>query len=82
MFERELQFFIANQERLVKEYKGKVLVLKGEEVVGVYDDPLTAYLDASKNYEPGTFMIQPCTEGSDAYTVTITSHAMFDRVAA
>lgn len=82
MFERELQFFIANQERLVKEYKGKILVLRGEEVVGVYDDSLTAYLDAADKYEPGTFMIQPCTEGSDAYTVTITSHAIFDRVAA
>jgi hypothetical protein len=82
MFERELQFFIANQERLVKEYKGKTLVLRGEEVVGVYPDSLTAYLDAAKKYEPGTFMIQPCTEGSDAYTVTITSHEILGSVAA
>lgn len=82
MFERELKFFIANQERLVREYEGKTLVLRGEEVVGVYDDSLSAFLEASKEYEPGTFMIQPCTEGSDAYTVTINSHAIFGRIAA
>lgn len=82
MFEKELEYFITNQKQLVEEYEGKTLVLKGEEVVGVYGDPLEAYLDATKKYEPGTFMIQPCVEGSDAYTVTITAHAMFGRVAA
>jgi hypothetical protein len=81
MFEQELEYFIANQERLVKEHGGKTLVLRGEEVVGVYDNALKAYLDATKKYDPGTFMIQPCVEGSDAYTVTITSHAIFGSVA-
>src|SRR5215470_5598946 len=73
MFDRELQFFINNQDELVKAHRGKVLVIKDEEVVGVYGDALTAYLDATAKYEPGTFMIQPCEEGTDAYTVTITS---------
>jgi hypothetical protein len=73
MFERELQFFIANQDRLVAEHRGKTLVLQGDEVVGAYDNALDAYVDAAAKYEPGTFMVQPCLEGSDAYTVTITS---------
>ena len=77
MFDRELQFFIANQDRLVADHLGKTLVLKGEQVVGVHDSPLEAYLEAIKRFEPGSFMIQPCAEGSDAYTVTITSHEIF-----
>jgi hypothetical protein len=77
MLEKELQFFIDNQERLVKEHRGKTLVIRGEEVVAVYDSPLEAYTEAMKKYDPGTFMIQPCNEGSDAYTVTITSHELF-----
>lgn len=77
MFETELGYFIANQEQLVKQYEGMTLVLQGEAVVGVYDDPLNAYLNAVKEHEPGTFMIQPCTAGADAYTVTITSHELF-----
>jgi len=77
MLEKELEFFIANQERLVKEHRGKTLVIKDQQVVGVYDTPLEAYTESMKKYEPGTFMIQPCNEGTDAYTVTITSHELF-----
>lgn len=75
--EKDLEFFIANQARLVKEYRGKTLVIKDQQVVGVYANALEAYKDAMKKYDPGTFMIQPCTEGTDAYTVTITSHELF-----
>lgn len=81
MLEKELQFFIDHQERLVNEHRGKTLVIKGEQVVGVYETPLEAYLESLKKYEPGTFMIQPCTEGTDAYTVTITSHELFGSAA-
>ena len=72
MFEKELNYFIKNQERLVEQYQNKVLIIKGEHVVGVSDTPLQAYLQASAQYQPGTFMIQPCLPGPDAYTVTVT----------
>lgn len=78
MFEKELQYFIANQDRLVRKHRGKTLVLKDESVVGVYNSPLDAYLDAEKKYERGSYMIQPCVEGVDAYTVTITTHELFE----
>ena len=74
MFESELAFFIANQNDLVAKHDGKILVLRGEEVVGVYSSPLEAYLEARKHYELGTFMIQPCAPGPEAYTVTIAPH--------
>ena len=73
MFERELKYFIDNQKQLVALYAGKTLVIRGDEVVGAYDNALDAYVDAAAKYEPGSFMVQPCLEGSDAYTVTITS---------
>lgn len=76
MFDKELNYFIENQDRLVSDHRGKTLVLRGEEVVGIYEDALSAYLDSMKKYDPGTFMIQPCTPGPDAYTVTITSHGL------
>ena len=78
MFEKELQYFINNQDGLVKKHSGKTLVLKGESVVGVYDSPLDAYLDAEKKYGRGSYMIQPCVEGADAYTVTISTHELFE----
>jgi hypothetical protein len=76
MFTEELNFFIANQEDLVREHHGKVLALKGREILGVYPDALTAYLETQKKYPVGTFMIQPCAPGPEAYTVTISSIAL------
>lgn len=37
-----------------EKYQGKVLVIKGKEILGVYDTPLEAYLETQKRYEPGT----------------------------
>lgn len=73
MFEQELQYFIDNQDELVRKHGGRTLLLKGQEVVGVYDTPLAAYLDAQNRYDPGTYMIQKCEAGEDAYTITLSS---------
>lgn len=71
MFEQELQFFIRNQNELVSKYGGKTLIIKQDKVIGAYDSVLEAYLFGQKTYEPGTYMIQECRPGEDAYTVTI-----------
>lgn len=78
MFTDELEFFVANQERLVSEYSGKVLVIKGKALLGVYDTPLQAYLETQREHELGTFMIQPCQPGPEAYNVTIGSIQAFN----
>lgn len=74
MFKKELDFFIANQKELVKKHRGKSLVIIGEEIVGIYDNPLNAYIESQKEYPIGTFMIQPCIPGPEAYTVIINSN--------
>lgn len=71
MFEQELQFFVANQDRLVEEHPGKTLIIRGTEVVGAFPSAIEAYLDAVERFEPGTFLIQPCEAGAGAYTATI-----------
>jgi hypothetical protein len=68
-----LQYFIRNQDELVARYRGKVLVLHNEAVSGAYDTVLDAYLHAKAQHQAGTFMIQRCEPGTDAYTVTISS---------
>jgi hypothetical protein len=72
-FSEELDFFISNQEDLVRDFQGKFLVLKGSKVIGVYPDPLSAYIETQKVHQIGSFMIQPCVPGPEAYTVTISS---------
>ncbi len=73
MFKEELDYFIANQEALLKQHQGKVLAIKHQQVLGAYDNPLEAFSETVKQHPAGTFMIQPCAPGPDAYTVTITS---------
>ena len=74
MFKKELDYFISNQDKLVKKYFKKILVIKGEDIIGIYETPLEAYLETKKNHEIGTFLIQPCEKGPEAYTVTLSSH--------
>ena len=74
MFDQELNYFIAHQEQLVQRFRGKVLALQGEQVLGAYDSVLQAYLETGKHHRPGTFMIQKCEPGPEAYTVTLTNN--------
>lgn len=73
MFEQELSFFIENQTELVKQYRGKVLVIVGKTMVGAFGNLPEAYKEAVKKYELGSFMLQRCEPGPDAYTITLSS---------
>jgi len=56
----QFRFYKAHQQELAQQYEGKVLVLKDDEVIGVYDDEFVAFQEASKMHPPGTFAVQPC----------------------
>jgi len=77
MLEKEFEYYLRHQTELVKKYKGKVLAIVNEEIVGVYDDEAAAYLETIKKYEPGKFLLQLCTPGEDDYTQTFHSRVSF-----
>lgn len=77
MLKEEFEFYKANQEDLVSKYEGKFLVIVGEEVVGAYESELEAYQDAKKKHKPGTFLIQECAPGEEAFTETFHSRVAF-----
>ena len=56
--QENFQYYLMNKDALYKEYPGKYLVIKDKKVIGAYDDQVTAYSEATTNYEPGTFIIQ------------------------
>jgi hypothetical protein len=70
LLEEEFQYYLDHQVELSNQYPGKVLVIKGEAVIGVYDDNLTAYNTTIKQHPVGSFLIQLCNSGSQAYTST------------
>lgn len=67
------QFYLDNQEELVKKYNGKTLVIKDNAVVGSYDSEEEAYFDAEQKYGLGNFLLQKCSEGDKDYTATFHS---------
>ena len=77
VLEKEFQYYLDNQEELVKKYNGKFIVIKGSEILGAFDSELEAYEETSKTHELGTFLIQKCEPGSDSYTQTYHSRVAF-----
>ncbi len=74
----EFDYYRAHQSELLKDYNGKYVVIKGETVLGAYDDASTAIKETSKNHPKGTFLVQKCTPGDDAYTATFHSRVSFN----
>lgn len=78
MLDTEFQYYLANQNELVKQYNHRFIVIKGERVIGDYnsfEEALTATVEAGN--EVGTFLIQECSEGDEAYTQTFHSRVIF-----
>ena len=77
MLEKEFEYYIEHQDELVKKFNGRVLVIKGEEVVGDYETEQEAYFESIKKYKSGTFLIQKCSPGKESYTQTFHTRATF-----
>ncbi len=75
--EKEFEYFVKNQDELVKKHQGKYIVIKGNKVLGAYDSDLEALKETTKVHELGTFLVQKCESGSESYTQTFHSRVAF-----
>ena len=74
---KEFEWYIANQETMVEQYDGKVIVIKNGEVLGAYETELDAVLATRKHHEQGTFIVQRVSAGEEAYTQSFHSRVTF-----
>ena len=74
--EREFKYFLDHQEELVKKFPGKFVVIKNGAVIGTFDTEIQAIKDASKTHQLGTFLVQKCEPGTEAYTQTFHSRVV------
>lgn len=65
MLEKEYQYYIDHKTELVEKYDGKFLIIKDENVIGVFDSEMEAYSQAAKEFEVGTFLIQQAIADTD-----------------
>lgn len=73
----EFQYFLDHQDELVRQYRGKFVVIKGSAVIGVFDSELEAIERTSQEQELGTFLVQKCEPGSEGYSQTYHSRVAF-----
>lgn len=78
MLDEEFKYYLSHQDDLVKKYNGRYIVIKEQTVIGDYssfDEAIKNTL--SQGHELGSFLIQECSEGEDAYTQTFHSRVIF-----
>jgi hypothetical protein len=75
--EKEFEYYLANQAQLVRQFDGKVIVIKGGMVLGAYDTELEAIRKTTEQHELGTFLVQKCRPGEQSYTQTYQSRVLF-----
>ena len=73
MLEKEFRYYVKNQAELSAKYEGKVLVVKDQTVIGVYDSKGEALKKTVVDHELGSFLIQECS--SDPNSVVTTFHS-------
>lgn len=78
MLKKEFQYYKEHQDELVKSYNNKYIVIKDENVIGVYDTELDAYIHTKKQHAVGTFLIQKVTPGTESYTQTFHSRVRLE----
>ena len=76
LLQKEFNFYLLHQDELVQRYYGKVIAIKGHEVLGEYDSYLDAYVETSKDHPEGTFMLQMVSEGAEDYSATFHSRVI------
>lgn len=73
----EFDFYLSNQQEFVEKYNGKVIVIKSQELIGVYDSLVEAIDETKKTHKLGTFLVQEVEPGTNAYTQTYHSRVIF-----
>ena len=66
---REFDYYLAQQDKLVEKYDGRIIVIKDCQVLGNYDSDIEAVVETQKQgHEIGTFLVQAVSPGPEAYT--------------
>jgi hypothetical protein len=74
--EREFEYFLKHQNELAEQYPGKFVAIKDELVLGSFESIAEAVHETAKKHRLGTFLVQKCEFGQEAYTQVFHSRVM------
>ena len=78
LLDSAFEFYLANQLDLVDQFNGRFIVIWNNEVVGSYDDEITAVRESKAKYPKGSFLVQHVTPGENEYTQVFHSRVAFN----
>jgi len=74
MLRKDFEWYLENQDTLVNLYNGQYLVISGGKVLFASHDKDTAYNKGNEIAGLGKYILQHCTPGDEAYSVTFHTH--------
>lgn len=63
----EFAYYLEHQDDFVRQHKGKFIVIKNCQVIGVYDSEMEAITETRNHHDLGSFLIQKCESGTKSY---------------
>ena len=73
----EFNYYLEHQGELVRQYNGLYIVVKGHEVLGVYNDEIEALDATAMDHELGTFLVHRVTPGPTGHTQSFSPRVVF-----
>lgn len=74
---KEFEFYLEHEKELLDSCKGRVVVIKGQAVIGTFDSELEAIEKTSETHELGTFLVQVCGPSGNGNAQIYHSRAIF-----
>jgi hypothetical protein len=69
MLDLERKYYAANSSRWLKEGPGKFVLIKGEALIGIYDDMTQALVAGATKFGMESFLVRAVGETEEAITV-------------
>jgi len=73
ILDEEIAFYEANFEEFLHEHANRVLLIKGSELIGTFENAQDAIKEGMRRYDAGPFLIRRPGEKTPTFTVPILS---------
>ena len=74
MLRKDFEWYLENQDSLVEQYNGQYLVISGQKILFASTEKELAYNKGVELAGAGKYILQHCTPGDEAYTMTFHTH--------
>lgn len=69
MLEQEISYYQSHLNEWLSKYPGKIVVIKGEELIGVYDDQDNALAEGARRFGLSSFLVRPVQAQQEEFRI-------------